>query len=242
MNHLVKNKLILALDIDTANEAINIVEKFSNVIDIFKVGLQLFCNSGPTIIEKIHKKGKKVFLDLKFHDIPTTVAKAAVQVTRIGVEMFTIHASGGSEMMNKTQEAVVETCLKENLLKPKIIAVTVLTNISKEEFITEIGYQHSIETHVKHLATLAKDAGLDGVVAAGNEVAILRKKFGEKFIIVTPAVRLSWMPLDEQKRRVTPKEALRAGANYLIIGRAVLSAENPDKAIAQIISEIISIQ
>ncbi len=235
-----KDRIILALDLNDPDHALDVVDQFSDWVNTFKVGLELFSTAGPEIVRKIHDKGKKVFLDLKFHDIPNTVSRAAVQVARLGVHMFNIHASGGFEMMKRTRDAVTETCLKENLPRPKIIAVTVLTSISDNEFRDEMGFQHGIRTHVRHLATLAHDAGLDGVVASGHEVSSIRKKFGNNFIIVTPGIRPAWSPPDDQKRTMTPKDALRAGADYLVIGRAVLAQKDPMKAIELIGLEIIS--
>ncbi len=235
-----KDRLILALDLNDPDHALEVVDKFSEWVTTFKVGLELFSTAGPEIVRKIHDREKKVFLDLKFHDIPNTVSRAAVQVARLGVSMFNLHASGGYEMMRRTRDAVVETCLKENIPRPKIIAVTVLTSISEDEFRNEMGFQHGIRTHVRHLASMANEAGLDGVVASGHEVSSIRKKHGKDFIIVTPGIRPSWSPPDDQKRTMTPRDALRNGADYLVIGRAVLAQKNPVEAIDLITLEILS--
>ncbi len=235
-----KDRLILALDVNDPEEAIAIVERFSDWITTFKVGLELFTTAGPDIVRRIHERGKKVFLDLKFHDIPNTVVRASIMVTRLGVSMFNMHASGGFEMMRRTSEAVVETCLRENLPRPKMIAVTVLTSISQEEFKKDMGYQHGIRTHVKHLSALAHRAGLDGVVASGHEVQAIRNSLGKGFVIVTPGIRPSWSPPDDQKRTMTPREALRNGADYLVVGRAVLAQKEPEKAVELILLELLS--
>ncbi len=235
-----REKLILALDVNDPVHALDIVDRFSEWVTTFKVGLELFATAGPDIVRKIHDRGRRVFLDLKFHDIPNTVVKASVVVTRLGVFMFNLHASGGFEMMRRTSETVVETCLKENLPRPKIIAVTVLTSISQEEFKKDMGYQHGIRTHVKHLSAMAHRAGLDGVVASGHEVSAIRNSIGSGFIIVTPGIRPSWSPPDDQRRTMTPKEALRNGADYLVVGRAVLSQKDPEKAVELILLEILS--
>ena len=235
-----KERLILALDVNDPVHALDIVDRFSEWVTTFKVGLELFTAGGPDIVTKIHDRGKKVFLDLKFHDIPNTVVKASVVVTRLGVFMFNLHASGGFEMMRRTGETIVETCLKENLPRPKIIAVTVLTSISQDEFKKDMGYQHGIRTHVKHLSAMAHRAGLDGVVASGHEVSAIRNSIGSGFVIVTPGIRPSWSPPDDQKRTMTPREALRNGADYLVVGRAVLSQEDPEKAIELILLEMLS--
>ncbi|RME64158.1 MAG: orotidine-5'-phosphate decarboxylase [Nitrospirae bacterium] len=231
-------RVILALDVDSKTRAQELVKRFSDSVEFFKVGSELFTAAGPSIVEWIHERGKKVFLDLKYHDIPNTVAKAAVQATKLSVEMFNVHASGGFAMMKRTAEKVVETSLKYNLPKPKIVAVTVLTSISDEEFKKELGFQHSIRTQVKHLTSMALKAGLDGVVASAHEASILRQKFGNDFIIVTPGIRPEWMPPDDQKRTVTPREAMRMGASYIVVGRAVLSQEEPERALELILLEV----
>ncbi|VAX28006.1 Orotidine 5'-phosphate decarboxylase [hydrothermal vent metagenome] len=235
-----RERLILALDVNDPVHALDIVDRFSEWVTTFKVGLELFTSGGPDIVRQIHDRGKKVFLDLKFHDIPNTVVQASVEVTRLGVFMFNLHASGGFEMMRRTGEAVVETCLKEDLPRPKIIAVTVLTSISRDEFKKDMGYQHGIRTHVKHLSAMAHRAGLDGVVASGHEVSAIKNSIGKGFLIITPAIRPSWSLPDDQKRTMTPKEALRNGADYLVVGRAVLSRKDPQKAIELILLEILS--
>ncbi|GBE35756.1 orotidine 5'-phosphate decarboxylase [bacterium BMS3Bbin06] len=235
-----KEKLILALDVNDPEYALEIIDSFSDWVTTFKVGLELFTTAGPDIIRKIHDRGKKVFLDLKFHDIPNTVSRAALQVTRLGVSMFNLHASGGYEMMKKTADAVVETCLKEDIPRPRIIAVTVLTSISDEEFRNEMGFQHTIRTHVKHLASMAHRAGLDGVVASGHELSAIRRNTGKDFIIVTPGIRPAWSPPDDQKRTMTPRDAIRNGADYLVVGRAVLAQKDPEEAIELISLEILS--
>ncbi len=235
-----KDKLILALDVNDPGYALEIVDRFSDWVNTFKVGLELFVSSGPKVIRNIHDRGKKVFLDLKLHDIPNTVSRTAQVIAEMQVDMFNIHASGGMEMMKKTKESVVELCLKKNLKRPKIIAVTVLTSISPEEFKKEMGFQHSIKTHVKHLASMAFKAGLDGVVASGHEIEAVRNVTDKNFIIITPGIRPSWAPPDDQRRTMTPKEAIHRGASYLVVGRSVLRQSEPEKAIELISLEIMS--
>jgi len=234
------DKLILALDVADSGSALEIVDKFKDYINIFKVGLELFTTAGPGIVEEIQKRGKKVFLDLKFHDIPNTVTKAALSATRLGVYMFNVHASGGFEMMRKCRDSVVEMCLKENLERPKILGVTVLTSLSKEILTDELGIQYGLRTHVRHLSSLALKAGLDGVVASAREVELIRNHCGKGFIIVTPGIRPSWTPPDDQKRTMTPKEAIREGSDYLVIGRAILQQPDPIKAVELISLEILA--
>jgi orotidine-5'-phosphate decarboxylase len=233
-------KLILALDVSEHSYAIDLVEKFKDHFGIFKVGPELFISSGPKIIEDINKKGKKVFLDMKFHDIPHTVSKAAIASAKLGLYMFNVHTSGGFEMMRKCRDTIVETCLKENINRPKILGVTVLTSLSREILRDELGIQHGLRTHVRHLSGLAHRAGLDGVIASAREAEIIRAHCGKGFLIVTPGIRPSWTPPDEQKRTATPKEAIRAGADYLVIGRAILNQADPFKAIELITLEILS--
>jgi orotidine-5'-phosphate decarboxylase len=233
-------RLILALDMPEHDYALEIVDKYSDYISIFKVGLELFTSCGPGIVEDIKKRGKKVFLDLKFHDIPNTVSKAALAAMKLGVYMFNLHASGGLEMMKRCKDSVVEVCLKENIDRPKILAVTLLTSFSREILRDELGIQYGLRTHVRHLSALALKAGLDGVVASAREVEIIRNHCGKGFLIVTPGIRPSWTPPDDQKRTMTPKDAIREGSDYLVIGRAVLQQPDPLKAIELITLEILS--
>ncbi len=233
-----KEKLILALDVADYSYAVELVDKFAPHIEIFKVGLELHTVAGARIVEEIHKKGKKVFLDLKFHDIPNTVAKAGIAAARSGVFMFNVHASGGLDMMQKCRDAVVNVCLTENIAKPRIIAVTVLTSMSQEVLKHEIGIQHSLKTQVRHLSGLALKAGIDGVVASAQEAAAIRSHCGRGFLIVTPGIRPSWAVADDQHRMMTPKKALQEGADYLVMGRSILNHANPVQAIKLIQEEM----
>ncbi len=232
------DKLILALDVSEYDYALELVDKFRDYIGIFKVGLELFTAVGPSIVDEIHKRGGRVFLDLKFHDIPNTVARAGVAAARRGIFMFNVHASGGLDMMKRCRDDVVSVCLRENLSRPRIIAVTVLTSMSKQVLRDEAGIQHSLNTHVRHLSGMALKAGLDGVVTSANEAAMVRTHCGRGFLIVTPGIRPSWAQQDDQVRTMTPKQALREGADYLVMGRAVLNQADPKKALELIRSEI----
>jgi orotidine-5'-phosphate decarboxylase len=236
-----KKQLILALDVPDHDYALQLIDRFKDLIDIFKVGLELFAAAGPAIINEIHRRDRKVFLDLKFHDIPTTVSKAGLAAARLGVFMFNVHASGGLDMMRKCREDVVNLCLRENLDKPRIIGVTVLTSMSPETLKNELGVQHSLNTHVRHLAGLSLKAGLDGVVASAREAAMIRTHCGRGFLIVTPGIRPSWTAADDQWRTMTPKQAIKEGADFLVMGRAILKQSDPMKAIELIQKEIASV-
>lgn len=238
METAVRKRLILALDVHERDYAVELVDRFRDQVDVFKVGLELFTSAGLSIVEEIHRRERQVFLDLKFHDIPTTVAKAGVAAARLGVFMFNVHASGGLDMMRRVKEDVVNVCLRENLERPRIIAVTVLTSMSREVLRDEMGIQHGMKTHVRHLAGMALKAGLDGVVASAQEAAMIRGHCGRGFLIVTPGIRPSWAQLDDQSRTMTPKQAVREGADYLVMGRAILGQENPVKAAELVCREI----
>ena len=235
-----REKLIIALDVPDSEYALELVDKFGEQIEIYKVGLELFTSAGPRIIKELHKRNKRVFLDLKFHDIPNTVSKAAVAAARLGVYMFNVHASGGFDMMKMCRDSVVELCLKENLQKPKILGVTVLTSMAQQALKDELGIEHSLNTHVRHLSALALKAGLDGVVASGHEASKIKNHCGKGFIIVTPGIRPSWHPPDDQHRTMTPKQALREGADYIVMGRSILNYSDPLRAIELVSLEMLT--
>jgi orotidine-5'-phosphate decarboxylase len=236
----VRDKIILALDVSDRQNALDIVDRLRESVGVFKVGLELFVSVGPSIVDEIHRRGNKVFLDLKFHDIPNTVMKAAVAAARLGVHMFNVHAGGGLDMMRRCREAVAEHCLRENIPRPKILGVTVLTGLTQEALKNELSVSHSLKTHVRNLSKLAHEAGLDGVVASGHEVASIRSHFGKNFVIVTPGIRASWSPPDDQMRTMTPREAVREGADYIVLGRTVLNQPDPPKALELIATEILT--
>ncbi len=235
-----KEKLIVALDVSSVDRALGIVERLNDHVEVFKVGFELFVAGGPAVVQSIQKKNKKVFLDLKFHDIPNTVSRAAINAARLGVYMFNVHTSGGLHMMKRCKESVAEACQKENLRVPRIVGVTALTSINSEILKRELAVQHGIKTHVKHLAALAKTAGLDGVVASPGEIAMIKKECGQDFLVVTPGIRPSWVPPDDQMRTSTPQEALRSGADYIVMGRGILKQEDPLKALELISLEMVT--
>ena len=232
-----KERLIVALDVDTKEKAFGLVEKLKNDVKIFKVGSELFTSCGPEIIAGVKKNGSGIFLDLKFHDIPNTVAKSVIAATRLGVSIINVHALGGYDMMKKAAEAVKREAKTLTIDPPKLIAVTVLTS-TDENGLKKIGIDDTMEKQVTKLAKFAKDAGLDGVVASPFEVRLIRKELGEEFIIVTPGVRPEWAAANDQKRVATPKEAVLNGADYIVVGRPVIEASDPAEAARKILKEI----
>jgi orotidine-5'-phosphate decarboxylase len=238
MNHSTNNRLIVALDVETVGAARELFQAVKDVAGMFKIGSQLFTAAGPGLVREIVEAGGRIFLDLKFHDIPNTVAAAGVEATRLGVSIFNVHALGGSEMMRRTAEAVTETARREGIERPSVIAVTVLTSADSAT-LAEVGIQQEAEEQVSRLARLAAQCGLDGVVASPHEVALIRRDVKSPgFLIVTPGVRPSGSLPDDQKRVMTPAEAVRAGADYLVVGRAILKAPDPARAARQISEEM----
>jgi len=235
-----KDRLIIALDVDTADAALAVVDRLGDDISTYKVGFELFVSAGPDVVKRIHERGKRVFLDLKYHDIPNTVAKAAIAATRLGVFLFNVHASGGLDMMQRTVSAVNELSEKEGLDRPRIIAVTMLTSMTSEVLKNELAINHPVRTQVRTLASLAQRAGLDGVVASPQEVLMIKEQCGREFLVVTPGIRPSWTPPDDQRRTATPREAIHDGADYIVMGRAILKAEDPARAIELISIEMLS--
>lgn len=235
-----KDRLIIALDVDTADAALAVVDRLGDDISTYKVGFELFVSAGPSVVQRIHERGKRVFLDLKFHDIPNTVAKAAVAATRMGVFMFNVHASGGLDMMQRTVASVNEICAREGLTRPRIIAVTMLTSMTTEVLRNEIAIPHPVKTQVRTLALLTQRAGLDGVVASPQEIMMIKEECGGKFLVVTPGIRPSWTPPDDQRRTATPKEAIHAGADFIVMGRAILKSDDPARAIELVSLEMLS--
>jgi orotidine-5'-phosphate decarboxylase len=221
--------IIVALDVPTKREAFELVEKLRDQISFFKIGLQLYTAEGPEIVRAVSSTGSKVFLDLKLHDIPNTVAKAVESANRLGVQMLTIHLSGGSEMIRAATAARASSML--------LLGVTVLTS-STEETLREIGIASGVDDQVLCLAKLGIEAGIDGVVASPREIKPLRRDFDNKIKIVVPGIRPSWSEPGDQKRTMTPRESLEAGADYLVIGRPITAHPNPREAVEKILAEI----
>ena len=233
-----KDKIIVALDVSTAGEALSIVNELKGSVGAFKVGLQLFTSAGPDFVRKLVHVGSRVFFDLKYHDIPNTVAKASVEAARLGVWMFNVHASGGSEMMRQASNEVDEACEREGIDRPLIIAVTVLTS-SSSGTLSEVGVQNETQTQVLKLAELTAKCGLDGVVASPLEIERIRTRIAsDKFVIVTPGIRPASATKDDQKRVMTPAEAVHVGADHLVIGRPITGAPDRLRAVEKILEEI----
>lgn len=234
------NSLIVALDVETANDARRLLTSLRGMAGMFKIGSQLFTAAGPNFVKEIIKAGEKVFLDLKYHDIPNTVAAAGIEAARLGVSMFNVHASGGSAMMRRTAEAVAECAATEGLERPAILGVTVLTS-SDEAMLHEIGVYDKAAASVARLAQLAANSGLDGVVASAREVSLVRGAVANPaFIIVTPGVRPAGAAKNDQSRVMSPREAIAAGADYLVVGRPIIAAPDPARAAELIINEMQS--
>ncbi len=227
----------MALDDDTAGEAAAIVRELNGRVGAFKVGLQLFTAAGPDFVRELVASGAKVFLDLKFHDIPNTVAKASVEAARLGVWMFNVHAAGGSEMMRQAVREVDAVCRSENLPRPLMIGVTVLTS-SNEATLRESGVSNDVETQVAELAKLAAASGLDGVVASPLEVRAVRTAVTEPgFLTVTPGIRPISATDDDQKRVTTVGSALADGSDYVVIGRPITKATDRIAAVEAIVND-----
>lgn len=238
IDYSVENKLILALDVETAGEARELFASLREVAGAFKIGSQLFTAAGPEFVREMVNAGARIFLDLKFHDIPNTVAAAGVEAARLGVFMFNVHACGGTLMMRRTIDAVREAALREQLIQPKVIGVTVLTSTDAAT-LDEVGINAQPETQVIKLARLVEAAELDGIVASPLEIVGVRSEVKRSgFLIVTPGVRPAGAALDDQRRVMTPAAAVRAGADYLVVGRAVLNAPDPVQAALAIREEM----
>lgn len=231
-----EERIILALDFPEHEIALNWVEKLKHKIKTFKVGPILYLNSGSEGLKEFANLGANIFLDLKFHDIPSTVEKTARQSVRFGANMFTIHTLGGFEMMKSVSEAVKEEADKLSYPKPLVLGVTVLTSHDKKS-LEQIGISTSTEDTVLSLAALAEKANIDGLVCSGVEVESIRAEFGDRFTLVVPGIRPG-TDAHDQKRVTTPAEAVSKGADYLVIGRAITEAENPEEVVDQIVDSI----
>lgn len=235
------SRLIVALDVKTDEEAIALVEKLGDSVCHYKVGMELFYRSGGNIVRRLRAMGKEVFLDLKLHDIGNTVAEGLVSLLPLGMTMMNVHASGGFSMMKAAVTRLREAAAEMQVQVPKLIAVTVLTSIGTEEWV-RLGETEAIENHVVRLAKLAKEAGLDGVVASPYESAAIRQACGDDFLIVTPGIRPAGSSIDDQNRIATPASAIANGSTHIVVGRPVRTAADPVAAAESIIKEMEGVQ
>jgi len=235
------DKLLIALDLPTGGEALQLADTLRGSVGGFKIGNQLFTAEGPVIVRTLAAKGDRVFLDLKFHDIPNTVARAVAAATSLGAWMMNVHAAGGLKMLEAAADAARKTATEEGRPMPRVIAVTVLTSMNAQN-IAQTGIGGTVIEQVSRLARLAQRAGLDGVVASPQETSVIRALCGEEFDIVTPGIRggAAATAKDDQERTMTAKEAIEAGASYIVVGRPVIAAPDPREAAERIADEIRS--
>ena len=224
-----RDRLIVALDFPAPAKALALVSVLSGSISIYKIGLQLYIAAGPAIVQAVAATGAKIFLDLKLHDIPNTVAKAVAAAGELGVQMLTVHLAGGTSMLKAAVEA-----------RPphlSLLGVTVLTSAT-EETLNETGLDSKISEQVVRLADLGRSSGINGLITSPHEVRLLRERFGQEMTLITPGVRPAWAAADDQKRFTTPAEALKSGADYLVVGRPITAAEDPRDAVERLLGEI----
>ena len=232
-----RNPIIAALDVPSAEQAWKLAEQIAPAVGAFKIGKELFVSAGPDIVRRVRATGASVFLDLKFHDIPNTVAKAVAAAVRLDVQMLTLHTSGGGEMMRAAEKAAQETAKSLGLPAPLVLGVSVLTS-SSNETLAEIGCEADTEKQVVRLAQLAVKSGLRGLVCSPLELVALRKVLPAHIQLVTPGIRTGAEKADDQKRTMSPKEAMAAGANWLVVGRPIYAAENPRAAAERILESL----
>jgi orotidine-5'-phosphate decarboxylase len=225
-----KDKIIVPLDVPTPSAARNLINAIAGTVGFFKIGNQLFTAAGPAIVREVLDSGSKVFLDLKYHDIPNTVRHAVESACALGVDMLTVHLSGGRAMC---EAAVVGRGLSTTL----VLGVTVLTSMT-DDALSEIGFRGTVQDEVLLLAELAKNVGITGLVASPQELSILKNSYGSLFTTVIPGIRPAWSELGDQKRILTPKQAVDAGADYLVIGRPITASSNPKDAVKRIIDDL----
>ena len=238
INEEIRKKLVLALDVEDIEDAKKLVDELSPYIGTFKVGLQLFCGYGLEIVNYIKEKNSDFFLDVKLHDIPNTVEKASFNVIKNGANFFNVHATGGIEMMKAAKKGALEAAQKYGKKKPLVLAVTVLTSINQDTLSNELSNTKSVEDFVIQLAKNARAAGLDGVVASAKELKAIKREVGEDFIVLTPGIRPAWSATNDQQRIATPSSAIKDGADFIVLGRAVTAASDKIEAMKKIYEEI----
>lgn len=232
-----KKRLIVALDMPNMDAVKKMAAQLGDEVQYYKVGMELFYGCGSEAVQFLRDMGKHVFCDLKLHDIPNTVAHGAKMLTHLGATMLTVHAVGGGAMMRAAAEEVAKTAAEAGSIRPKMLAITVLTSMNEAEW-SGLRYNLSIADQVLNLAKLAQASGMDGVVASPQEAALIRAACGEDFLIVTPGIRPKNAALNDQSRTASPREALKAGASYLVVGRPITKAEDPLSAAQKIIAEM----
>lgn len=231
------DRLIVALDVDTFEKMTALVESLGDSISFYKVGMELYYGAGRKTVRYLRENGKKIFLDLKLHDIPNTVGHSVASVTRLGVNLITVHAQGGRAMMEAAARSAWITAEELGVERPKVLAVTVLTSFDDQGW-EEIGGHLPIQEHVLRLAKLAKESGVDGVIASPREAAAIREACGPDFLIVTPGIRPAFAQTDDQRRIATPSQAIADGSSQLVIGRPITQAVNPTAAVRLILDEM----
>ena len=235
-----RDRVFVALDVPTAGEARRLVERLEGEATSFKIGLQLFCSAGPELVRELASSGYRIFLDLKFHDIPNTVAGAVRSVAGLGVAMINVHCAGGAQMLRAAREALTEGEEGEEGERPALLGVTVLTSLDDDD-LRALGVAHTSEGQVLVMARTAKEAGLDGVVCSPREIGLLRADLGENFLLVTPGIRPAWSAAGDQKRITTPAQALADGASALVIGRPITAHADPAEAMRRVLEELAPI-
>ncbi|MCX7698353.1 MAG: orotidine-5'-phosphate decarboxylase [Candidatus Goldbacteria bacterium] len=234
----VRDKLILGLDIDDTAIVYTLIDKLAPFIKFYKVGLQLITKDGPRIVMTLKRKGLKVFYDAKFFDIPQTVYNACYEATRLGVNFLNVHAMGGSKMIKFAKQAIEDASNKLQVEKPKLLAVTVLTSFENKEIKNILKTKYDIKKMVIHLAKMAKKSGADGVVCSPKEIRLIRRECGKDFLIVTPGIRIGKIEKDDQKRIMTPYEAIKHGADYIVVSRPIIQAEDKIEVVEKIINQM----
>jgi len=238
MSGLDYNPVIIALDVSDREKMRRMVKELHPYVGKFKVGLEMFVGFGPDVVREVHDMGGRVMLDLKLHDIPNTVKHAAKNAAQLGVDLLTIHTTGGIAMMQAAKEGVLAGAQESGNPPTQLLGITVLTSLDQDVLSNELGVNRSVQDQVVALAKNAQAAGLDGVVSSPQEVTAIREECGDEFLVVTPGIRLATSTLDDQKRVTTPKDAIDSGASYIVIGRAVTKADDPVGVLKGIVADV----